>query len=65
MAYGKGKDARNPFYPNETEFKSSHGKGNIESVHGSAYNVPCSDTNVMDERLKGKYKGGSGKKGGK
>lgn len=63
MAYGKGKNVDNPTFPNEREFKSSHGRGNIESNHGSAFGVPVSGSNVMDERLKGKYKGGSGKGG--
>ena len=61
--YGRGSEQTNPFYPGESEFKSSHGKGNIESNHGSAYGVPCHSTNAMDERLKNAYRGGS--KGGK
>lgn len=57
-AYGKGSEVSNPFYPTETEFKSKHGKGNIESNHGSAYGVQVHGDNVMDERLRGKHKGG-------
>lgn len=49
--YGTGENQKNPFFPEE---KMYEGKGkSIVSPHGSIFDVPVSNSNVMDERLKG------------